>query len=179
MPNSEPLGLKRGEAVVVPYDPRWVDLFEEAQAGLLSALGTSIMDVHHVGSTAVSGLCAKPILDLLVLVPSFDEAAQLAPELAALGYEFRPDESVPDRHFFRRPHGGDIRTHHLSLSEPGSRNEQVTIAFRDALRDDSGLAEAYGHLKLDLARRFPNDRPAYIEEKSVFVRQVLLHRGFS
>ena len=174
---GEPLGLKRGEAVVVPYDPRWVGLFEEARGELVSTLGPSILGVHHVGSTSVPGLSAKPILDLLVLVPDFDEAARLAPELGALGYEFRPEEEVPDRHFFRRPHGGDIRTHHLSLSEPGSRNERVTMGFRDALRGDPELAAAYGHLKVELAGRFLRDRPAYIEEKSVFVRQVLAREG--
>jgi GrpB-like predicted nucleotidyltransferase (UPF0157 family) len=179
MPEEEPLGLKRGEAVVVPYDPRWAELFAEARSELVSTLGTSILGVHHVGSTSVSGLCAKPILDLLVLVPNFDEAVRLAPELAAIGYEFRPEEFVPDRHFFRRPHGGDIRTHHLSMSEPGSDNERMMIAFRDALYDNPGLTEAYGNLKRDLARRFPKDRPRYIEEKSVFIGQLLAHRGFT
>ena len=156
---------------------RWVDLFEEARAELISRLGSSILSVHHVGSTSVPRLCAKPILDLLVLVQDFDEAVQLAPKLESLGYEFRPDEDVPDRHFFRRPPGGEVRTHHLSLSERGSKNERMTISFRDALRRDPDLAASYGHLKLELARRFPLDRPAYIERKSEFVSKVLAREG--
>ncbi len=95
------LGLKRTEVVVVPYDPRWPLLFEEASAQLSAALGPSIMAVHHVGSTAVPGLCAKPILDVLVSVPHFDHAKRLVTQLAVLGYEFRPEEEIPDRHYFR------------------------------------------------------------------------------
>ncbi len=173
MSDREPLGLKRGEVVVVPPDPRWPELFREAAAELRASLGQTILAVHHVGSTAVPGLCAKPILDVLVSVPDFQAARQLAPALRALGYEFRPEEEIPDRHYFRRPPGGELRTHHLSLAEPGSRHHRVTLAFRDALRRDAKLAAVYARLKLELAQRFPFDRPAYIEGKSHFVHQVL------
>lgn len=170
---AEPLGLKRGEVVVAPSDPRWPILFEEASAQLKGALGSAILAVHHVGSTAVPGLCAKPILDVLVSVPDFEDARQLIKPLQALGYEFRPDEEIPDRHYFRRPPGGELRTHHLSLAEPGSQYHRVTIAFRDALRADPELAASYARLKLALADKFPRDRPAYIEGKTQFVMQVL------
>ena len=171
--NRPPLGLKRGQVIVVPYDPRWPGLFEEAASQLRALLGSTILDVHHVGSTAVPGLCAKPILDILVSVRDFDVARQLVPRLAELGYEFRPDEEIPDRHYFRRPPGGEIRMYHLSLAESDSRYHRLTIGFRDALRRDPQLAAAYARLKLDLAKRFPLDRPAYIEGKSQFVRDVL------
>lgn len=169
----DPLGLRRGEVVVRPYDSRWPQLFELARSELTAALGPAILDVHHVGSTAIPGLCAKPILDVLVTVPDFAAATRLVPGLAALGYEFRRDEEIPDRHYYRRPPGGELRTHHLSLAEPDSQHSRVTLAFRDALRRDPSLAAAYARLKLDLARRFPFDRPSYIEGKSSFVRGVL------
>ena len=174
---TEPLGLKRGEVVVVPYDPRWPTLFEEAAAQLRTTLGAAILAVHHVGSTAIPGLCAKPILDVLVSVRDFDEAKQLVGPLHGLGYEFRPEEEIPDRHYFRRPPGGELRTHHLSLAEPGSRHHTVTLGFRDALRGNAKLATAYARLKLDLAQQFPFDRPAYIEGKTRFVREVLATIG--
>lgn len=177
MSKAEPLGLKRGEVVVIPYDHRWRTLFDEAAAELLAALGSSILAVHHVGSTAVLGLSAKPILDVLVSVLDFGSATELIPKLAALEYEFRSEEDIPERHYFRRPPGGDVRTHHLSLAEPTSRHHRVTLAFRDALRRDADLAEAYGRLKLELAERFPFDRPAYIEAKSRFVEEVLAVDG--
>ncbi len=174
---TEALGLKRGEVVVVPSDPRWPVLFEEAAAELRATLGPAILAVHHVGSTAVPGLCAKPILDVLVTVPDFDDPRELFAPIALLGYEYRPDEEIPDRHYFRRPAGGEVRTHHLSLAEPGSRHHRVTLAFRDALRRDARLANAYARLKLALAERFPRDRPAYIDGKSQFVAEVLATAG--
>jgi len=175
----DPLGLRRGEVVLRPYDPRWLDLFQEMRDELLATLGSDILEIHHVGSTAVPGLCAKPILDVLVLVPDFEDAPRLVPELRALDYEFRPQEEIPDRHYFRRPPGGDLRTHHLSLAVPESRHARVTLAFRDALRDDPALATAYADLKQELAQAFPFDRPAYLEGKSAFVRDVLASVGLA
>lgn len=172
MGRADSLGLRSGEVVVVPYDPRWRELFDAASAELSAALGSSILAIHHVGSTAVPGLCAKPILDILVSIPAFQAGVLLVPALESLGYEFRPDEEIPDRHYFRR-RTGTTRTHHLSLAEPESEYHRVTLAFRDALRRDPELAAAYAALKLDLARRFPLDRAAYIEGKSLFVSEVL------
>ena len=176
MPTAEPLGLEKGEVVVVPHDPRWHTLFARASDELHAALGASILAVHHVGSTAVSGLCAKPVLDVLVSISDFARGVDLVPQLAALGYEFRPAEETRDRHFFRHMNG-TVRSQHLSLAEPTSRHHKITLAFRDALRADPQLAQAYADLKLELARRFPHDRPAYIEGKSGFIADVLAKGG--
>lgn len=173
------LGLKRGEVVVVPYDPRWPVLFDEAAAELADALGPAAIAIHHVGSTSIPGLCAKPILDVLVSVADFAAAIDLVPKLEKLAYEFRPEEDIPDRHYFRRPPGGKVRTHHLSLAEPSSRHHRVTLAFRDALRRDARLADAYARLKLELAARFAYDRAAYIDGKSQFVGDVLAAEGLA
>jgi GrpB-like predicted nucleotidyltransferase (UPF0157 family) len=143
----------------------------------MAKLGCAVLEVHHVGSTAVPGLCAKPILDALVLVAHFGDATKTVPDLRALGYEFRPEEEIPDRHYFRRPPGGHVRTHHLSLAEAQSRFTRVTLGFRDALRRDASLAASYANLKQDLAARFPFDRSAYLEGKSRFVSDVLASVG--
>jgi GrpB-like predicted nucleotidyltransferase (UPF0157 family) len=172
----EPLGLRSGEVVVTPYDTRWPGLFETAALELREALGPSSLAVHHVGSTAVPGLCSKPILDILVSIADFTAGLKLVPILESLGYEFRPDEEIPDRHYFRR-RIGTVRTHHLSLAEPGSRHHRATLAFRDALRRDAQLATTYAELKLILARAFPLDRPAYLEGKSEFIQDVLAQQG--
>ncbi len=168
----EALGLESGRAIVVPYDPRWPALFEEAAAEIKAVAGDRILAVEHVGSTAVPGLSAKPILDVLAGVEDLVRSLELLPELAKLGYEYRPDEEIPDRHYFRRRLAG-VRTHHLSLAEPTSAHYRNTIAFRDALREEPELARSYESLKLDLARRFPHDRPAYTAGKTDFVLRVL------
>ena len=170
--SQDPLGLASGTVTVVPYDDRWIGLFDEASLEIANALGSAILAVHHVGSTSVPGLHAKPILDILVSIPAFPRGLALVPRLASLGYEFRSAEEIPDRHYFRRLRGR-VRTHHLSLAEPASHHYRVTIAFRDALRASPSLAAEYGALKLRLARQFPRDRQAYIEGKTTFISRVL------
>ena len=169
---SPVIGLASGTVTVVPYDPRWVDEFNAASQEIHDTIGSKVIAVHHVGSTAVPGLCAKPILDILVSVADFTKALESVPELATLGYEFRPNEEIPDRHYFRRRRSNH-RTHHLSLAEPSSHYHTVTFAFRDALRASVDDARRYCELKLDLARRFPCDREAYIAGKSDFVAAIL------
>jgi GrpB-like predicted nucleotidyltransferase (UPF0157 family) len=176
--DGTPLGLEHGTVRVVPYDERWVELFEEAAQELRSALGSLISGVHHVGSTAVPGLAAKPILDILVTIADFERGRELIPLLAELRYEYRPDEEIPDRHYFRRRRSS-VRTHHLSLAEISSHHHRVTIAFRDALRRDVALAEEYAALKRELAIRFPRDRHSYIEGKTELVRRVLGELGLA
>jgi GrpB-like predicted nucleotidyltransferase (UPF0157 family) len=175
---SDALGLEDGTVRVVPYDLRWPGLFVAASQELGRALGLAALAIHHAGSTAVPGLCAKPILDVLVSIADFDAAPAMAPLIESLGYEFRPDEDIRDRHFFRRRRG-TARTHHLSLAESSSRYHRATLAFRDALRADSVKAQAYAELKLDLARRYPRDRPAYIEGKTGFIERVLEEAGLT
>jgi GrpB-like predicted nucleotidyltransferase (UPF0157 family) len=165
------LGLTAG-VTLVEYDPRWLPLFEQARAELSQALGPAILAIHHVGSTSVPGLCAKPVLDILVSVPHLQTALNLVPKLESLGYEFRPNEGIADRLFFRRRIGA-ARTHHLSLSEPASRHHVATLAFRDALRANADVASAYAQLKLRLAQEFPQDRGAYIRGKTEFVVNVI------
>jgi GrpB-like predicted nucleotidyltransferase (UPF0157 family) len=170
------LGLNSGEVTVVRYDGRWPQLFEEARAEISKALGSSILAVHHVGSTSVPGLCAKPVVDILVSVPSLELASELIPRLEGLAYEFRPDEEIPDRLYFRR-RKGTVRTHHLSLAEPSSHYHVTTLEFRDALRADADIASAYARLKQRLAQEFPRDRQSYLRGKTSFVLGVLARAG--
>ena len=177
MPSDEAaLGLGRGEVRLAPYDPRWPILFDEAAGELREALGSNLLGIHHVGSTSIPGLCAKPVLDVLVSIPDFGEGLDLVPSVERLGYEFRPNEDIPDRHYFRRLRGAE-QTHHLSLAESSSWHHRATLAFRDALRADPHQAEAYAALKLRLAARYPKNRPAYIEGKTAFVEAVLTKVG--
>jgi GNAT superfamily N-acetyltransferase len=109
---------------------------------------------------------------MLVSISDFERGVSLVPTLERLGYEHRPENDILDRHFFRRRRGA-ARTHHLSLAEPDSNHHRDTLAFRDAMLQDPGLAVEYGELKLRLAERFPRDREAYINGKTSFVVGVL------
>ena len=167
------LGLRSGAVTLAVYDPRWPELFVETRFELERALGGTALAVHHVGSTSVPGLVAKPLLDVLVSVANLEAARAIAPSrLASLGFELSDHDDIAERLFFRRRSNG-IRTHHVSLAEPASRYHRDTLTFRDALRADARTADAYARLKQQLAVKCPRDRLAYMNGKTEFVRGVL------
>ena len=170
-PEPWPLGLPSGTVVVVPYDPAWPALFAAEAARIRDALGASLpAAVEHMGSTAVPGLAAKPVLDLLIGYPP---DAAVAPYVAALvraGYVHRGEQGIPGREYFRL---GAPRTHHVHVAVQGGSFWQEHLAFRDALRAEPALRDAYAALKRELARRHPHDRERYTEGKTAFVREVV------
>jgi len=168
---DHPLGIVEGSPRLVPYDDRWPDLFSQLRARLEGALGGHILSVHHVGSTAVPGLVAKPVLDVLIGVSDLQEAVACIPSLATLGFEYGPDDDIAERHWFRGRRGG-LRTHHLSLAEPTSTYFVDTLAFRDALRSSPELAREYTNLKAELVARHVPGRPLHTG-KTEFVRRAL------
>jgi GrpB-like predicted nucleotidyltransferase (UPF0157 family) len=157
---------------LAPYDPFWPARFEEERAALESAIGEWVVGgIHHVGSTAVPGLEAKPIIDILVGVRSLEESKGCFGPLSRLGYLYAP--YLPEEmHWFCKPHPSR-RTHHLHLLPIDSKRYTDELAFRDRLRADQRAAEEYLALKRDLARRFAHDREAYTDAKSDFVRRAL------
>ncbi len=155
-----------------PYDPIWPARFEEERAALEGTIGDWIVDgVHHVGSTAVPGLEAKPIIDILAGVRSLKESQACFEPLARLEYMYAP-YLVEEMHWFCKPHP-NRRTHHLHLVPVASNRYADELAFRDRLRELPELASEYAALKRRLASRFVDDRDAYTDAKSDFVRGVL------
>jgi len=127
--------------------------------------------VHHVGSTAVPGLEAKPIIDILVGVLDLETARGCFAPLAELGYVYAP--YLPEQmHWFCKPDPAD-RTHHLHLAPLGSRRFRDELAFRDRLRGDPALAERYVELKRELAGKYRDDREVYTEAKAPFIAEAL------
>jgi GrpB-like predicted nucleotidyltransferase (UPF0157 family)/predicted kinase len=158
------------EVTVVPYDPAWPLGYEEEQAKIAAALGDRIVELHHVGSTAVPGLAAKPIIDIMIAVRQLDEAVECIGPLSDLGYAFNNHPQNVDRRFFRK---GQPRTHHAHIIAAGSADLRRHLAFRDALRANPEWRDQYAALKYNLADRHRNDRRQYTESKTDFVRRVL------
>jgi GrpB-like predicted nucleotidyltransferase (UPF0157 family) len=162
------------DVVIVEYDPAWPDLFVQEAERVRAVLGEDqVVAIEHFGSTAVPGLAAKPILDLLIEVRSLEVARQAVPALAALGYAFWHDNPDQDRLFFVRglpPRGP--RTHHLHIVEPGSPLWK-RLLFRDYLRLNPEERTRYAALKRDLAARFPTDRDGYTQAKTAYIEQVM------
>jgi GrpB-like predicted nucleotidyltransferase (UPF0157 family) len=157
--------------VVVDYDPDWPQRFQFFRGRITVALGGLAAAVEHVGSTAVVGLAAKPIIDMDVLLISADALPEAIERLAPLGYTHQGDLGIPEREAFLAPANDFL--HHLYVCPPHSREFQRHLTFRDYLRSHSKDAKAYGDLKQALALRFAHDRAAYIAGKDAFVRELL------
>ncbi len=158
------------EVRIAPYNADWPRRFAAEAAQIRAALGERALAIHHIGSTAVPGLPAKPIVDIMVAVRRLEDAIACIPPLRRLGYLFVDYPQNTDRRFFKK---GKPRTHHLHIVEAGSDSLRRHLAFRDALRADPALCRAYAALKRDLANRFQTDRAAYTENKTAFIERAL------
>lgn len=158
--------------VIADYDPAWPARFEAEKARIVGAIGAWVVAVEHIGSTAVPGLAAKPILDIMVGLPSLDCAAQCIAPLQALGYEYVPEfeATIPERRYFRRKWAGEA--YHLHMVAVTSAFWERHLLFRDYLRTHPETARAYERLKRELAARFGHDRAAYTDAKTAFITAV-------
>jgi GrpB-like predicted nucleotidyltransferase (UPF0157 family) len=169
---SDSLGLASGIVRVVPYDPAWPDLYA-AEVARLSPIFLShgvALVLEHTGSTAVPGLAAKPVLDILAGRRDDSDRAPAIAALEAAGYLYRGEQGIAGRDFFRR---GEPRQYHMHLVAVGSPFWNDHRTFRDYLRAHPDAAADYARLKGELATRFPDDREAYIDGKTVFVESIL------
>jgi GrpB-like predicted nucleotidyltransferase (UPF0157 family) len=164
--------VKDAPVEVVPYSKNWPALFAEEAARLQLALKPWLVAaIEHVGSTAVPGLIAKPIIDIMAPVQDLESSGLAIEAAQSVGYCYYPYKT-DQMHWFCKP-TPSVRTHHLHLVPWGSQLWQERLAFRDALRMSSALSQKYGNLKLSLAAQYPLDREAYTEAKSPFVASVL------
>ena len=155
------------EVIIDEYDPAWPAAFDAEASRLRSVL--TPLAIEHFGSTAVPGLASKPVIDLLVVVPSLEAAPALERALATLGYDFWRDNPRKDRLFFVKgmPPRGSQRTHHVHISEPDGELVE-RLLFRDHMRSNPTDRDRYAALKEDLAGRYRFDREAYTEAKAPF-----------
>ncbi len=170
-----------GAITITDYDPRWPVLFEEERRLILNAIGEWVADVQHVGSTAVPGLAAKPIIDIMVAVQNERGMIQSITPLVKLGYECLGEYGIPSRNYFRKnaetaglglSHGGVARTHHLHMFPAGHTEWDRHLHFRDYLRAHPPVADEYTSLKRELAGRFTTDLEGYTEAKTEFIRGI-------
>ena len=172
-PRVDPIGPEeRAEpVVVVPYDPAWPATFALLRDRVAPVLGPLAVGIEHVGSTAVAGLDAKPIVDIDVVIRHADDVPAVATRLATLGYTHLGDLGIIGREAFRAT--PDLPRHHLYVCAAGAITLQAHLSLRDALRADPELAAEYAALKRGLAERHREDRDAYSEGKSAFIASVL------
>lgn len=163
------------KVIIVDHDPTWAASYEAERARLLAAAAGDFAELKHIGSTAVPGLAAKPMLDLLAGFASGRAIAELATRLEPLGYEWRPRAMGDvDVAYFRRI-VGDVRTHHLHVVPADLWATDARRVFRDLLRAHPDIASAYSALKRELAARHGEDRVSYTEAKTEFMRILAQH----
>jgi len=159
---------------VVPYDPHWPAMFHAASREIRAAIGAFISSIEHIGSTAVPGMAAQPVIDILIGVHSLSDAHLFLPPLSPLGYVYVPENEdvFPERRYLHRIVEGQ-HTHHLHIVEPGSEFYRVQLLFRDHLRAHPQVAAEYTALKVRLAEQYRLDREAYTDSKSAFIQNIL------
>lgn len=157
--------------VVTPYDPRWPAEFEAEAARLSKVFGPLACAIHHIGSTSVVGLPAKPVIDILLEVWDIHAVDAFNPAMAALGYEAMGEYGIPGRRYFRK--GGVRRTHHVHAFQHDNRADiERHLAFRNYLRAHPADARRYAALKQELAARFPEDIEGYMDGKDALVKEL-------
>lgn len=166
------LGLDRKSILLVPHRAEWKSFFESEADLLRESAGDYLVAVEHIGSTAISGLDAKPIIDILAGVRNIEDAERCIAPLVKIGYEYRGEQGIAGRFYFRKG-TGDVSTHHLNIVEMTSDFWQNHILFRDYLRRHADAAQEYGNLKRELAVKYKGNRPAYTEAKAAFIESVL------
>jgi GrpB-like predicted nucleotidyltransferase (UPF0157 family) len=143
-------------------------MFRELALHMRSALGAVAIRIDHIGSTAVPGLAAKPIIDIQISVAAFDPIEPFLHPLEALGYRYRADNPELTKRYFREPKSSAERTH-IHVRRAGSFSEQFPLLFRDFLRNHPDDALEFVRLKRRLAAQFQDDRHRYAESKDDFI----------
>lgn len=168
-PATRPAAPQTQPVVIAPYDARWAQQFVEAQTALLGVFRTDATRIDHIGSTAVPGLAAKPIIDIGVGVRDYPLSPETARALEALGYEDHGENGLPGRHFFVRP-GQPLQ--HLHVFKDDNPEWTRHLLLRDYLRVNASARERYQTLKKRLAGRYRNDRGAYTDGKTELIRDL-------
>jgi len=162
--------LRRVE--LVTPDPEWAKAYNLAARDLADLVGDNVSAMHHVGSTSIPNIKAKPVIDILIEVKQLSEVDALNPGFKSLGYEPLGEYGVPGRRFFTRNVDGK-RTHNIHVFQVGHLEIDQMLTFRDYLRHHPDEAQAYEQLKLELAQKFPLNVNAYAKAKTEFVSRIL------
>jgi GrpB-like predicted nucleotidyltransferase (UPF0157 family) len=158
------------QVIVVPHNPDWSRQFEQESRAIQGIFGDNLVALHHVGSTAIPNIHAKPIIDILAEVVDIDRVDDQSSNLAVPGYEAMGEYGIPGRRYFRKHNTAGERTHHLHIFQTGSVEVLRHLAFRDYMITHPADARAYSQLKQQLAEAHPTDIEAYMDGKDGFIK---------
>ena len=156
---------------VVAHDPAWKNDFEAEADHIARALGDMVVSLYHIGSTAIPGIFAKPVIDILLAVDDIVRLDDKSSAMEQLGYEAMGEFGIPGRRYFRKDIASGIRTRHVHAFAAGSTEIERHLAFRDYMIAHPAEAQAYSQLKQRLAREHPGDIEAYMDGKDLFIKE--------
>lgn len=157
---------------VLPHNPNWQAVFEDESKLIASALGENVLAIHHIGSTSIPGIYAKPVIDILVEVKNINDVDARSSAMESLGYEVLGEFGITGRRYFRKDNGEGIRIHQIHTFESGSDQAARHLAFRDYLIAHPEEALEYSDLKRRLAAEHANDPEAYMDGKDGFIKNI-------
>ena len=156
---------------VVNYDPEWPSKYVRERDYITEILKDNCISIYHIGSTSVPGLAAKPIIDIMAVVRSLEQADTVAEKFSEIGYEYLGEFGITGRRYLRK--GGDERTHQIHIFQADDWNNIGRhLAFRDYMRTHEKEREEYAKIKIELAKKFPYDIDGYCDGKENFVREI-------
>ncbi len=166
--NDHKMGRK---VVVIPHDPSWTEQYKQEAARLTAVFEPILLDIQHIGSTAIPGILAKPIIDIIIVVTEIAAVAPLMVAMENLDYHSKGEYGIPGRHYFYKG-SAEHHTHHVHVY--GASNSEIArhLDFRDFLRQHPAKARAYGQLKAQLAQQFFTDPLAYTQNKTAFIQEI-------
>ncbi len=164
--------MKKRRVEVVPYHTEWKILFEKEKNLIAEAFNQTEVDIHHIGSTSVPGLSAKPIIDILLAAESIELVEEATPALESAGYDAKGENGIAGRRYFQKCDENGIRKVHLHAFEKGSHQLYRHLVFRDYLRTHPEEAARYASVKEEAARQYEYDIESYIAAKSPTVLEI-------
>lgn len=164
--------MKKRRVEVVPYNAEWKTLFEKEKNLIAGVFNQTEVEIHHIGSTSVHGLSAKPIIDIMLAAESLEIVEKATPALEAAGYDARGENGIPGRRYFHKCDENGIRKVHLHAFEKGSYQLYRHLVFRDYLRSHPEEAARYASVKEEAARQYEYDIESYITAKSPTVLEI-------
>ena len=164
------LGQPRRIIKVFPHNPAWAESYRQEARKLKSIFGQELLSIHHIGSTAIPVILAKPVIDILIEVKNLDLIGDFDNAMIGLRYDPRGDDGAGRLYYSKNTEG--IRTHQVHICQTGNAEIEDLVNFRDYLIAYPEEAKAYGQLKEQLTRRFPEDIASYIEGKGTFIKNI-------
>ncbi len=167
------IGLKRGTVKLVKYNSKWKESFEREAKKIKKILGKDALDIQHVGSTAIFGMLAKPIIDIIIVIPSLEIASKHIRQLKKIGYEPKKDDKKTKERLFFTKGPKERRIYYLHIGKAGSIYIKNTLLFRDYLIKHKNTAKKYSQLKKKLAEKYQDKREVYTKKKDKFIKSII------